>query len=258
MAAGALQTTGPKGQKGWNWTPAGGAQGQAEALRTADTTTGDSVNAATPVNPMQQESYGAAKDYAGGLAAGTNEEITRELGRARDEISVGMESEGEQAMGRGADPTLFKNRRLAQGKRDIHALQGRLADVALGRRAEAVGLQSGAANAAAGEQRQMHLGSLSAQLEQQRALTEQSEVQSRLNEAPYDRLMKMMTSLAADRGGGGGGFYDTSDVGMFGGGGGAGSFGVGGMGIPRGLSRSQFGGRAPSSVPQMSSILPMF
>lgn len=213
---------------------------QARALSQPAPVTGE-----TPVNPMQRESYGAAKEYASGLASGTNEEIQRELGRARDEISVGMRAEGEGAMSRGADPGLFRSRALQAGQRNIHALQGRLADVALGRRAEAVGLQTGAAGAAAGEQRLMHLGTLSQRLQDQRALTEQAETQSRLYEAPYDRLTNMMKTVSGFTGG-----YDVSDVGLLG----SGGSGYTGPGYNPNFAHR---GRSSAGIPQFSSMLPM-
>lgn len=221
----------------------GGARDQAQALTTPPAGGGGGgdlahpapITANTPVNPMQQEAYGAAKDYAGSLAGGTNEMVTRELGRYRDDISTGMKAEGEAAMGRGADPAFFRSRALASGQRGMADLQGRLADVSLGKQAEAVGLQTGAAGAAAGEQRLMHLGSLSQQLNEQRALTEQAEVQARLNQAPYDRLMAMMGSVGQNTGnfgafqpGGGGSILGGGGYGGGGGGGGA----MGGVGAP--------------------------
>ena len=174
----------------------GSAATQANALRFSNP---GNVDAATPVNPMQQYGYDRAKDYESNLAAGTNEEITRELGRARDEISVGMGREGEAAMARGADPTLFRTRALESGKRDIHNLQGRLSDVALGRRAESIGLLGGRADAAASEQRMMHLGTMSQSLAEQRLLGEQAETQARLNEAPYNRLVNTLQTVAQNR-----------------------------------------------------------
>ena len=133
--------------------PAPSAGTQAAALRNPKP-----VTASTPVNPMQKAAYESASGYEAGLGAMTNEEIERELGRARDVVSVGMKREGESAMARGADPSLFRSRALAQGSRDISNLQGRLADVALGRRAQAIGLKTDAAGSAAGETRMMHLG----------------------------------------------------------------------------------------------------
>src|SRR5688572_3942286 len=99
------------------------------------------INVRTEVNPMQaaafdttgdayrsaDDAYGRASKYEEEVSAGTAAETRRELQRARDEISVGMGAEGEGAMARGADPSLFRGRALAAGKRDLHALQGRLA-----------------------------------------------------------------------------------------------------------------------------------
>lgn len=154
-----------------------------------------SVNTDTAVNPMQQSAYNSASDYEKNVAAGTNEETQRELGRARDEISVGMKAEGEGAMSRGADPSLFRSRALSEGARNMSNLQGRLADVSLGRRAEAIGLKTGAASSAAGEQRLMHLGTMSQRLNEQRAETERAETQARLDQGPYDRMMQMMQNV---------------------------------------------------------------
>lgn len=230
-----------------------GAGAQAQALSTpaggSSLASPAPITASTPVNPMQQEAYGAAKDYSSSLMGGTNEMITRELGRYRDDISTGMKAEGEGAMARGADPGLFKSRALASGQRGMADLQGRLADVSLGKQAEAIGLQTGAAGSAAGEQRLMHLGSLSQRLQEQRALTEQAETQARLNEAPYKRLMDMMGSVAQNRdayeafGGGGGGLL----------GGGGGSVFANTGGVWRGNRAAGFG--APSlGSPNMSSV----
>jgi hypothetical protein len=72
------------------------------------------VTATTPVNPMEKEAYDRSASYESGLADLTNQEIQRELGRARDEVSVGMAKEGEAAMGRGADPSLFRSRQGAR------------------------------------------------------------------------------------------------------------------------------------------------
>src|SRR5262245_32985156 len=120
----------------------GGASGvtssqQSGALRQSFMNPGN-VTASTGVDPREDYAYQRAKGYESGLADMTNEEITRELGRARDEISVGMAKEGEAAIGRGADPSLFRSRALSEGARNMSNLQARLADVALGRRNEAL------------------------------------------------------------------------------------------------------------------------
>lgn len=156
-----------------------------------------SVNASTAVNPLEQEAADKWRGYESSLADGTNAEITRELQRARDELSVGLEAEGAAAVGRGADAGFFKSRRLEAGKRDIHNLQGRLADVALGRRAEALSGFTGAAGQAAGGQRQLHLGEQAARLGEQRLLLDQAETQARLREAPYDRLLRTMQTYSS-------------------------------------------------------------
>lgn len=177
---------------------------QAEALRNPGP-----VTTSTPVNPLQsgahdltKESYGAARDLASGITAGTNEEINRELGRARDEISVGMQKEGVAAMSRGADPSLFRSRALASGARDMGNLQARLADVALNKRQTAVNSQVGAASnvatsaaQTAAEQRAMHLGTQAASLADARELRERAESQARLEQAPFDRLVEMMRTM---------------------------------------------------------------
>lgn len=171
-----------------------GASAQAAALRNPQPLT-----ATTPVNPMQDYAYSRAKDYESGLADSTNAEITRELGRARDEISVGMAREGEAAISRGADPSLFRTRALEGGKRDLHALQGRLADVALGRREGAIKTLGETAGAAAGEQRLMHMGILGTQLAAEREDREAAETQARLYEAPYDRMLRTMDAVGRNR-----------------------------------------------------------
>lgn len=172
------------------------------------------ISAETPVNPMEGYAFDRAKDYEANLAAGTNEEITRELQRARDDISVGMKAEGEAAMGRGADAGLFRTRALEAGKRDIHNLQGRLADVALGRRADAIGRLTSAGGQAAEGQRALHFGSLASRLADQRYQLDAAESQARLNQAPYDRLMRMMDSIGRYSG-----MLGDDSAGMLGGGG---------------------------------------
>lgn len=176
------------------------------------------ITADTPVNPMQAAAvdrsayaYDRAKSYESGIADRTNEEITRELGRARDEISVGLKKEGESAMARGADPSLFRSRALEGGRAGLHQLQGRLADVALGRHAEAnrdlAGAAGGTVNAAAAaasEQRQLHLGTMGQRLDEQRYLLQHAETQDRLNSAPYQRLASMVSLLGSYAGNYGG------------------------------------------------------
>jgi len=226
---------------GWNVQPPTGlASKQASALTSSPSPSSSlaapaPITANTPVNPMQQEAYGAAKDYSSSLMGGTNEMITRELGRYRDDISTGMKAEGEAGMARGADPSFFRSRALASGQRGMADLQGRLADVSLGKQAEAIGLQTGAATAGASEQRLMQLGTLSQRLNEQRALTEQAEVQSRLNEAPYARLMSMLGAVGGNTNpyGAFGAGGDTSGVGAALGssGGGYGGYGYGYGGV---------------------------
>lgn len=175
------------------------AKKQAQALATPPP-----IEADTPVNPMQKTAFDAAQNYESGLAKGTNEEITRELQRARDEISVGVKGEGEAAMGRGATPGFFKSRAMAEGARNLNALQGKLADVALEKRAGALDRLTTAAGSAAGEQRLMHLGTLASRLDAQRELDERADLQARLNDAPYRRLLDMLSQVKGFMGGTGG------------------------------------------------------
>lgn len=195
------------------------AAAQAEQLRVPVP-----INATTAVNPLQREAYdvtgnayasadaahGRAAKYEEEVTAGTAAETRRELERARDEISVGMGAEGEAAMSRGADPSLFRSRALASGKRDLHTLQGKLAGESLRARQGAVDSRTaaaggkvtaansrvGAASAAAGEQRMMQLGTMAQRLAENRALVEQAEAQARINEMPYSRLAMLMDSTA--------------------------------------------------------------
>lgn len=167
------------------------------AVPSIDLSKPSSVSANTAVNPLEQEAADKWRGYESGLADGTNKEITRELQRARDDLSAGLEAEGAAAIGRGADAGFFKTRRMEAGKRDIHNLQGRLADVALGRRAEALSGFTGAAGQAAGGQRQLHLGEQAARLGEQRLLLDQADTQARLREAPYDRLLKTMSTYSS-------------------------------------------------------------
>lgn len=190
-------------------TGGGSATTQATALKTLSP-----ISVSTQVNPMQQSAYDAAQGvlgkasaYEAGLASGTNEEITREIGRQRDEISVGLRREGESAMARGADPTLFRSRALQSGARGLIELQGRLADVALQRRqgaiqtmGEAAGGMTSAAAAAAGEQRALQLGTISAQLEAQRNQIAQDELENRINQQPYEQLLDMMSRVTSYQG----------------------------------------------------------
>lgn len=180
------------------------ASRQSEALRNPEP-----VVTSTPVNPMQSESfgmtrdsYGAAKGLADSITGGTNEEINRELGRARDETSVGIKKEGEAAMGRGADAALFRGRAAAAGARDMGNLQARLAGVALDKKQAAVNSQVGAsgnaANAAAqaaGEQRSLALGTSAQRLADSREVRERAESQARLDQAPFDRMLSLMSTV---------------------------------------------------------------
>lgn len=149
----------------------------------------------TPVDPMQQNAYNMANDYAAGLADNSNAEITRALSRQRDEISVGMQREGEAAAGRGAGAGLFRSRALESGQRAMNDLHGRLTDVALGRRNEAINTVGNRADSAANTRNTLHLGTMAQALNERRATMEQADQQSRLQQAPYDRLMSMMSMV---------------------------------------------------------------
>jgi hypothetical protein len=102
---------------------------------------------------MEQSAYNAASKYNNELESGNTAETTRTLAQARDELSVGMQKEGEAAIGRGADAGLFRSRALESGKRNIAKLQGDLADKAFGRRNDAINTLSSTATRAAEGQR---------------------------------------------------------------------------------------------------------
>lgn len=183
----------------------------------------------TPTNPLQEKAYGnteaalgtsntafdAAKNFEAGIANGTNEETQRELERSRDQISVGMKKEGESAMSRGADPTLFRTRALETGRRSLNDLQGTLASAALDKHTAAINSEIGAAGgvtgaaagtanaaqAAASEQRLTAQGNEQNRLEGQRVANETADTQARLQEAPYDRLLKTMETIGNYRDG---------------------------------------------------------
>lgn len=193
------------GVGGRGWTP-GGVPGTGSPVPTSPITPTVSPAAAalaspvpisvtTPVDPKQAAATKGWETYSSELQAGTAAETERELQRFRDELSTGLQSEGEAAIVRGADPSLFRSRALESGKRGLLELQGRLADVSLNKRAEALSGLTTAAGAAAAERRMLHLGSLSAQQEAQRTLLEQAALQARLQEAPYERLLKLMGEM---------------------------------------------------------------
>jgi hypothetical protein len=142
----------------------------------------------TPVNPMEQSAYNAASKYNNELESGNTAETTRTLAQARDELSVGMQKEGEAAIGRGADAGLFRSRALESGKRNIAKLQGDLADKAFGRRNEAINTLSSTATRAAEGQRTLHLGTMAAANADKRTQIDAADQQARLRQAPYDRL----------------------------------------------------------------------
>ena len=206
------------------WHPeSGSGAAQAAALRNPP-----AQNTSTPVNPMQSEAYGATKgsignsqtafntaaDFQKGLAGQQNELINKQLASARDDISAGMRSEGIAAMSRGADPSLFKSRALQQGQQYLGKLQTGLTADALAAQNQAVGNLTGAANAstnatgnsasaanmAAGNQTNLQLGTLAAQSQAQRDADAAAAEQARLYQAPYDRLMGMMSSVAQNGG----------------------------------------------------------
>lgn len=172
------------------------------------------VTATTAPSPYQAESYARAREasgrataYEAGLSNLTNQEIQRELGRYRDEVSGGLLREGEAAILRGADPALFRTRLLGESMRAYGALQGRLADVALGRRGEALGLMrqsaAGAGEIASGiaeNQRGLQLGTLAARLAEERLNMERTALQSRVQEDPYRRLMEMLQLVSGNPG----------------------------------------------------------
>src|SRR5512143_1721776 len=158
----------------WTTPESGGAASpraspQAEALANPTPIVGS-----TPLDPSQAGATTGWEQYTKELSAGTAAETERELQRYRDELSTGLASEGEAAIARGADPSLFRSRALESGKRGLLELQGRLADVSLGRRAEALGGLTTAAGAGAAERRMLHLGTLAAQQEAQRTLIAQA------------------------------------------------------------------------------------
>lgn len=151
------------------------------------------ITAETPVDPGQATALSSAHAYSAGLSDMSADEITRALGRERDEISVGIGKEGEAAMGRGADPSLFRSRAVDAGARRLSDLHGKLTDIALGRKRDAIETETSAAESAAGLRNSLHLGTLSARLGEQRAATERAEVQARLQDAPYARLSDLMS-----------------------------------------------------------------
>jgi len=229
---------GPGGQgiPAWNPTPAApptpvaGSPG-AGAAQAASLLNPPPITADTPTDPGQAAALTDAQNYSKGLSNGSNDMIQRALGRQRDEISVGIKGEGEAAMGRGADPSLFRSRAVDAGARQLSDLQGKLTDVALGRQNEAINTEANAAGSAASLRNQLHLGTLAQRLAEQRAETERAEAQQRMYDAPYQRLMDMMKNSPYG-GGGGGGPYGGGGGGPYGGGSGGGS--PGGLGSPGG------------------------
>jgi hypothetical protein len=171
-----------------NWSqPSPQSQGLRESIRNPEP-----INVTTPTDPAQERATAGWETYSKELQAGTAAETQRELQRYRDEISTGMESEGEAAISRGADPSLFRSRALESGKRGMLELQGRLADVSLNKRAAALTGFTGAAASGASERRQLHLGTMAARLGEQRLSLERADLQARLQEMPYQRLMELM------------------------------------------------------------------
>jgi hypothetical protein len=168
---------------------------QAQALRQQTQNT----SATTGSDPMQANAYGRAADFERGLADNTSDETRRAVSQARDEVSVGMAKEGNAAMSRGADPSLFRSRALASGQRYIADVQGKALDSALEKRLGAVNALTGAAGEAATNKTNLHLGTLNAKLGQDRLAVDRSEAQARLEEAPYERLIQMMNTIAQNR-----------------------------------------------------------
>lgn len=195
---------------------------QAQALRNPPP-----IQADTAPNPYQTEAYAdtkagsdasqaavdSAAAYERDLTGAEPEFARREMGRFRDELSVGLAKEGQGAMSRGADPGLARTKLLQGAQTAGGNLQARLADVALQRREGAVNTRISAANArtgagqgrvagaqaVAGEQRLMHLGTIQARIAEEDMLTRQAEVQARLQAAPYDRLAALMQTVAQNQ-----------------------------------------------------------
>lgn len=159
----------------------------------------------TPVNPMQQSAYDAWNKYNAGLAEGNNTEITHQLQQNRDELSVGLGKEVNNSLLRGADPGLFATRYAESGRRSLNDLQAKLTDVALGRRAEALGGVTGSANLAASGQRELHLGTMANSLAQRRLDLDAADAKQRTIDSQYSRLLSMLGSIGSGLGGYGGG-----------------------------------------------------
>lgn len=192
QGAGSVYSTAASGHATGGNPGGGGGGGAAGAGSTGPSV----VNIQSEVDPMEKDANDAWKKYGDELAAGTNEETTRELQRARDEISVGMEKEGSAAAGRGAGGGFFKTRALESGKRDLHALQGNLADVSLGRRAEALSGRTASAGQAASGRRELQFATQSMGLAEQRYQLDAAEAQRRAQEAPQDRLLRTIETAS--------------------------------------------------------------
>lgn len=160
---------------------------------------GVSAPTSTPVNPLQQTAFNTAQNYQQGLASGQNAVIQNQLASARDDISAGMRSEGQSAMSRGADPTLFTQRALGQGQQYLGKLQTGLTADALQAQGNAVNGVTSAANAAAQNQTSLQLGTMANQNQAQMVSNDTATTQARLNQAPYDRLSSMMNLVAQNR-----------------------------------------------------------
>lgn len=197
------------------------------------------VTASTPVNPMEKTAFDTANNYASGLAGDTNEETKREVSRARDEVSGGIQKETEAAGARGADPSLFAGRAAAAGQRYVADVQGRMADSALKAKEGSVNALTGAAGQAAGGQRQLQLGTLSAQLGQQQEEDTRADQRARLEAAPYDRMADMFKSMMSS------GFFSSGGMGT-----GSGS----GSGFTGGITGTAGGGGIRSPTLDMNHM----
>lgn len=155
----------------------------------------------TPVNPMQQNAYDQWSTYNKGLAENNNTEITHQLQQNRDELSVGLGKEVNGALLRGADPGLFATRYAESGRRSLNDLQAKMTDVALGRRAEALGGVTGSANLAAAGQRELHLGTMAQSLAERRLALDAADAKQRTVDSQYSKLLSMLGSIGSGMGG---------------------------------------------------------
>lgn len=152
----------------------------------------------TAVNPMQKHAYDAASSWEKGIADETNLETTRELSRFRDEVSRGVQAEGEEAMGRGADSAFFRSQALAGGSRDLSNLGAKLAGENLKAHQGAIDSLTDSAGSAADQQNRMNLGTMSANIDQQRVDLDAADQQHRYGREPYEDAMDMTRLLLAN------------------------------------------------------------